>query len=479
MAQSLRDLEVGVVILFNTACLVLAVILISIGWSSRLSKTIGFFILFFVFGFWRSELATPKITEQHLASHNDQAPLTFIAKVAREPDERERETKLTLKAQEEGQGKVLVTVPRYPEYHYGDILKVTCALVTPKEYEDFSYKDYLSRFGIYSICFPREGGVALVSADQGNPVYAAILKLKNRGKETINTILPEPQASLLAAIILGVKRGIPEEIRTQFSQTGISHIIAISGMHIIILSFLVMSFLIKIGLWRQQAFYGAVGFMFFYIILVGAPASAVRAGIMGFLLLLALHIGRLAYSTNAIGLAATVMLIFNPKLLSDDVGFKLSFAATLGIVFVYPILDRILTKMPEMFIGKKLVLLTLSAQVTTLPLILYHFETLSLVAPLTNVLVVPLLPLLMILGLISIIAGFLYWLLGWMLGWLVNILLIYILAISSILSKLPFAYLELEAHWGLLVLYYFSLVILLIWYNRKYSRESLQKQAQI
>ncbi len=481
-----------------TALAVAAFIVLGVFWERRAAKIIGLSVLFFVFGFLRWEAGQIEITEEHIAFYNDQEEITFRGVVVREPDVRDKNTKLTVSCRGEprlrqgfgGQawlartGKVLVTVPRYPEYNYGDELEITCQLKIPKEYPDFSYKDYLSRFNIYSVCYPKEAEIKLVSSGNGSFVYSSILKLKGRAKRVVEQILPEPQSSLLAAITLGAKRGIPEEIRDDFSKAGLSHIVAISGLHITLLSSLVMSALLSLGLWRKHAFYLAVLFLVFYIIFIGAPASAIRAGIMGFLILLALNLGRLSHSVNSIVLAGTLILLFNPKLLPYDVGFQLSFAAVLGIVFIYPILGNALetiirrgapwrtpTKMAIAFNSsgfiKTLIFLTISAQVTILPLVIYHFGTLSLIAPLSNILVVPLLPLIMILGFLSIIAGFIYWLFGFLAAFLVYVPLTYIIKLSHFLTQIPGSFVEFKMRAWMVAVYYFALAGFLFWHNKK------------
>lgn len=466
-AWLVRGISKEFLILFLVSAVVAALACLSIGWSAPLAKTAGCLILFFVLGFWRFGLGPKSWADCEIARFNDQPARTFRALVVREPDVREQQTKLTVEAQKGYCGKVLVTVPPYPAYRYGDVVQISCALQTPKEYPDFSYKNYLARFEIYAVCYPRLGEMRQIAAGQGNPIYAAVFAIKNHTQRTINAILGEPQASLLAGILLGAQRGIPPSLREQFAQVGIAHIIAISGQNITLLAALVMSALISAGLWRQQAFYLATFFLVFYILLVGAPASAVRAGIMGFSVLLAIHAGRLAHSVNAIIFAAAVMLLFRPVLLIWDVGFQLSFAAALGIIFVYPFLARWCARWPEILMVKQALLLTIAAQVSTWPLISYHFGTISLVAPLANILIVPLLPLIMVFGFLSIAAGMVYWLLGWLLGWFVFLPLTFILTVSDYLARIPLGFLAIKIQWWMVLIYYVVLIASFVWLSRR------------
>ena len=455
---------------------IIGLLVLTVFWSSRLVKIIGFSILFFVCGMLRWEIGRPNITPDHIGYYNDQEETTFIGIVVKEPDIRDTNTKLTVQVKDNYQGKVLVTVPNYPQYHYGDKLKIICKLKTPQETENFSYKDYLSLYNIYSVCYSQAGRVELLSSGQGNPIYASILKLKAKTNQVISEILAEPQASLLAGLTLGERGNFPQKVLDDFSRVGLTHIIAVSGFNITLVSSVVMWILLGLGLWRKHAFYFAVLFLILYVIFVGAPASAVRAGVMGFLFLLAQYLGRLNYSGNAIVLAAIVMLVINPKLLPYDVGFQLSFAAVLGLVYIYPVFTKLFTKLPELGSIKNIILLTLAAQMATLPLLMFHFSRLSLISPFANILVVPLIPFITIMGFCSIILGFFYWLLGWMFSWFIYPLLTFIIKVSDYLARIPYGSLELKMQWWMVVIYYLVLGGLLVWYNRnvKFKMQKLK-----
>ena len=127
-------------------------------------------------------------------------------------------------------GKVLVRAPRYPTYMYGDELEVEGELETPPVFEDFSYRDHLARKGIHGmVAWPR---ITLLSRSGGSPVYRLLLAVKARIVASIARILPEPEASLLTGILLGVESGIPERVKEVFSTSGTMHVVAISGFNI-------------------------------------------------------------------------------------------------------------------------------------------------------------------------------------------------------------------------------------------------------
>ena len=456
-------------------------------WPHYKIRIIALVGMFLFLGFWQYTIRLPASTLDKIWYYNGQT-VTMTGVVSNEPDIRQKNVKLEVRIKKlEGvdkdiEGKILVTTDLYPVYNYGDELEITGELQAPEQFQGFAYDRYLARYDIYSVCYypkivplpsaspfskGRNMTISFSFAEEGlggvkNWLYAKIFQLKNKLREIISCGLSEPSASLGRAIILGDKKGIPENLRANFSQAGLSHIVAISGMHISILAALVMAMLLGLGLARRYAFYLASLFLIAYIVLIGVPASAMRAGLMGFLVLWALNLGRLSKLTNSLVLAASILLLFNPRLLRDDVGFQLSFLAVLGIVHVYPLLDQWFDKIknPKFKGIRDIFIITIAAQAFTLPIIAYNFSQVSLIAPLSNLLVLWTLPLLMIAVLVAIILSFLYPPLAvvfFLPAWL---LLTYIIKAAELAVTIPYSYLEISYIWfGWLWLYY----ILLVW----------------
>jgi len=457
--------------------LILGILLISVFWQHKNFVIIGFCILFLAAGVWRHEVGELKVINNELKNYNDlDQKITLIGQVIKEPDIRERNIKLeiaNLKLQIDSKwkdisGKMLVTTNRYPEYQYGDKLKITGKLKTPPEFEDFNYKNFLAKDGIYSvISWPK---IELIEKNQGNFVYAKILEFKNKLRESIYQNLSPPQSSILGAIILGDQRKMSEGLKEELNITGVRHITAISGMHITILSVILMQILIGLGLWRSQAFYLTLVLLILFIVMVGLPPSAVRAGIMGGLFLLAQYLGKMNTSSRAIVFAAALILIQNPLLLRLDVGFQLSFLAMLGIIYLSPIFREWIKKIPVW--PKDILAMTLAAQIFTLPILIYNFGYFSSIAPITNVLIVPLLPAIMILGFVFGLVGIVFQPLAWILSWPAWLLLTYLTEIVDWLSNLPWAAYSLEISWIWLVISYLILGFLTWRLNEKFTRPS-------
>lgn len=166
--------------------LILGILSISILWSYKKLVVFGFCILFLVLGIWRHQ------TVELIIHYLEEQKVTFIGVVIKEPDIRETHTKLTLFEVEPRtiKGKVLVTTRKYPEYKYGDKLKITGELETPQVFENFNYKDYLAKDGIYSVIY--YPNIELIEKNQGNFVYAKILSFKNKLREVIYQNLSPP-----------------------------------------------------------------------------------------------------------------------------------------------------------------------------------------------------------------------------------------------------------------------------------------------
>lgn len=391
---------------------------------------------------------------------------SFTGKVIKEPDIRSTNTKYTIQTE---QGRVLVTANNYPEYYYGDILEIKGKLKAPMIFEDFNYKNYLAKDKIYSVIYYPE--IKILERNKGNFVYQIIFKFKNKIKNSIEKIMPFPEVSILQAITLGYKQILSDETKENLNITGTRHIVAISGMHIMILSQILMFLLIGLGMWRGQAFYFALGILILFIIMVGAPASAIRAGIMGGILLLGQKIGRLSNSGRIIVFAGAIMLAFNPLLLRYDVGFQLSFLAVLGIIYLKPIFDKWLEKWQkreEISSIFHIITMTLAAQIACLPILVYNFGRISFISPLANVLIVPTLPFVMGLGLVFNLGIVIWPLIGKILVWPVYIGTTYIIRLTEFLSRLPFSAKEVSnIHWVWLVGYYILLIIGIWFYKRK------------
>ena len=453
---------------FLSCCLLTVVF-----WQTLKIRLMGLLALFLFLGIWRYAIGSPTLTPDKISYYNDRE-ISFVGSVVGEPDIRNINQKLKIDdisfddKKIKIVGTVLVTANRYPEYNYGDRMQIKCKLKTPTAFDDFAYDRYLARYNIYSVCYYPK--IIKLDGKTGNWLLSAIYNFKDIVRNKINKNLAEPQSSLAAGILLGDMRGADEDLKLAFSRSGLSHITAVSGMNISILATVFMLVLLFLGLTRRQAFCISILYLIAFVILVGMPASAVRAGVMGFLALLALNIGRLNRITNALFLTAAVLLFFNPKLLRDDVGFQLSFLAVFGIVYVYPLLNLLFDKikMPSIKGVRDVLAVTLSAQVFTLPIIAYNFSIVSIVAPLSNILVLWCIPFLTVGLMVVLFFNFLLPAFAWWFWLPFDLLLRYVVKVAEMSAAWPLAFFEidyLQFEW--LFVYYFTVSLTLIYFIKR------------
>ena len=428
-------------------------------------------------GILRYEIALEEFTSDRISFYNEEE-VTFIGIVSKEPDERKDKIKLTIKAEEleinneieKVSGNVLVNSKLYPKYKYGDRLEIKCKLEKPGVIKsddglDFAYDKYLAKENIYSLCYSPE--IEFLESGEGNFLIGALLKGKEKFVVMVNKILPEPQAAFLGGLLYGARRSIPEDLMNQFNITGTTHIIAISGYNITILAAMLLNITKGIGVSRKRSFWIALFGILFFVIIAGGQASIIRAAIMGGLVLLANQVGRVSRIKNALVFAAALMLIVNPKVLAFDAGFQLSFAATIGLIFLSPIFEKYFEKWPSVFGVKESLTSTMSAIILTAPLILYTFGRVSLVAPIANILILPVIPLAMAFGFVAVILGLINLGAGQIFGWLVWLVLSYIIKVAEFLSKISWASLDIgRINWSVLVLFYLTIGFF-IYYSTK------------
>jgi competence protein ComEC len=475
----------------------LAGIVGAIAWrDSPRARLAGACVVALALGGGRLLLSQPSFDAQSLATYNDVGPATVEGVVAVEPDVRETYANLRVNADHltlpdgrvlEVDGAVLVRADRYPTFDYGDRLRITGSLETPPDGEDFSYRDYLARQGIFS--YMDQARVRYVGSGEGNRFPVALLALKRRAQTTIASILHEPAASLLTGILLGIESGIPADLAEAFSATGTTHIIAISGFNITIIAGIFAGLSHRI-VGERYATWVAIAGVIIYTIFVGASAAVVRAAIMGVLYLLGNHLGRSTFAPVSLAASAIVMTLINPYTLWD-MGFQLSFGATVGLILYTEPLEALAARLLSREIGEaqaervvgwlsEALLVTTAAQIATLPLMIAAFGRLSLVTLLTNLLILPIQPMVMIAGGIATIAGLVWLPLGQVLGWIAWLPLIYTIEMVRLTARVPYAWVNLGRVEGWMAWAAYAVIGLMTWwgYLPPQQRANLWKRAR-
>lgn len=415
-------------------------------------------IIFLAFGLWRGSAAIEKTNDLSLIN----AEIQSEAKVVEVPVKKSYYSSVIVKLQNP-EMKFLVKAPRHTDLIYGDKLNLKCKLTVPEQFDDFDYRMYLATKGISYIC--DEAEFEKVGHDKNVLSILAMWRIKL--ENNINLLIPAPQAALANGLIFGGDDRLSDDMKDSFSRTGMTHIVAVSGYNVTVIAMVVMSVAIFLGAWRKQAVWWAIGAVLFFVAIIGFPASGIRAAIMGSLVLIAVIYGRASSVLGAICFSGAVMLFFNPLLLRYDVGFQLSFLATLGIILIYPIFENYLVSRFKAFGLMEIIFLTVSAQVFVLPIIIYNFHVFSNTSLLANILILPIVSLTMFFVFFAMMASLVFWPLAVLMGWCAYFLLFYEVWVVEFLAGLSWSCVEIgdvSVWWY--VLYYFGLVEgLRVWYK--------------
>jgi competence protein ComEC len=435
------------------------------------------FVLFFALflGAARYQLSIPKFDAFHIAYYNDRDyDLLITGTLAEPPDYRDNYTNLRLDVEKVDTGDrdlpvhglILVRASNNQIFHYGDHLRLRGKLKTPPENEDFSYRDYLAAQHIHSYMSSAE--VTVLPGKGGNSISAVLYAIKEKSLDNIYRMFPDPESSLLAGILLGVDTGLTPELQQAFKNTGTAHIIAISGFNMSIIAGLFVIFFSRFLGPRRGAALAVLGIIL-YTILVGGGAAVVRAAIMGSLALFARQVGRRQFALNTLLAVALLMCLWNP-LYIWDVGFQLSFFATLGLIlYAEPFsqfANGIITKyfpastaerFAELF--SEFVLLTLAAQLTTIPIMAYHFQRISLVSFIANPFILPAQPAVMILGGLAVLLSLMWFPLGQIAAWIAWPFVVYTIRMVELFDRVPHGTLFLgELSIWFVILFYAALL---------------------
>ncbi len=430
-------------------------------WHKKEARWAMLFLLCFTLAGLRALSAAPADSDAHHVKFYNGEKVNIIGYVSSEPNKKTAEVQYVLKplVVKSGsgravkvRGKVLLNLPSYSEFQYGDELNIACLLSSPRNAPDgsFNYERYLAGQGVYSIC--RNGSAVKSGGRGGNFFLAQLWKIKRRVSEQTERLWPPPASGLMAGLLYGERSGLPKDLEENFSRTGISHIIAVSGYNISIVASFMMLLLLGVGFYRRQAFWLAVVGVAVFVIFVGASASVARAGIMGIVVLVGQYLGRPSRVLNALTLAAAAMLIANPLILLWDAGFQLSFLSTLGLLYLSPVLQKK---------TGQTVAATLSAIAFTLPLMLWQFGRVALLAPLANIMILWLIPYLMLGGFLALLFSGLLFVAGQALAWIVWVGLRYVIAVGEFFGSGGWASVEWQAPLWLAALLYVLLFFLM------------------
>lgn len=452
--------------------LLFSLIILFVFYRNKFAALAAFALLFFVLGGWLTdrEIAKAKNLIYIGTTFNEKA---VVQKVSQSSFGQNIIVEL-----ETEKISVLLQTPQYPEYRYGDLLKISCtAKAIENRDESFDYRMYMAKEGVLYQC--DKGKADKIGENNGNWIYARIISARASFENKIIKVIPAPYSALASGLLFGGSSGLSKEIQNDFSKTGMTHIVAVSGYNVTIIAEYLILLGIALGLWRKQAIWFALAGIILFVIMAGLPASAVRAGVMSGILLWAMKNGRLASSENAIIFAGGMMLVLNPLLLRWDVGFQLSFLATLGIVATSSFWEKSFVKKNKALGISEAIALSLSAQILVLPIIAYNFHIASLVSLLANVFILPIIPLSMLLVFLVCVFGFIFSPLSIFFAWLAFLLLLYEIKLIHILAEFPWASVAIENVNEWWIVLYYCILIMVIYLLKKNERRKAELEEEL
>ncbi|MDR3071642.1 MAG: ComEC family competence protein [Endomicrobium sp.] len=365
--------------------------------------------------------------------------------------------------------KIIVNLPSVYCVSYGDIVKVEGKLKKPFSADfpsTFDYQKYLARNKIY-ITLDTFSFEYIKSKPSIIKKFAVIFQLDISNK--IDTYLKKPCSDILKSLIIGDKSSLATDIKNTFSDSGVMHVLVVSGLHIGFIGIIVLFVLKLTGLSLKRASLLSIPFIFFYAIATGANPPALRSAIMFSCIIFSLALDREPLIYNSLALSALATLIFQPQQLFTA-SFQMSYGATIGIVCFYKHILRFFENIknkPLRFICSVLSI-TISAQIILVPICMYYFGKISVVSLVANTVIVPLIGLVLYLGVIFYVLTFILQYAATLCSIILCIFLNFILSVTMFLGNLKFASINIaKPSITQLLLFFLFLFCIACFKNRK------------
>ncbi len=306
------------------------------------------------------------------------------------------------------QGLSQIRIQTEKEYGYGDRLLVRGTMKRPLSTENFKYREYLERQNIFALINTKENNVTILSNNyKSNPILKYTYLVRARLKNQIIEKMPLASGAFLSAILLGDRSELPKYIQTAFKNSGVYHLLAISGLHVGLIAFSILYLLKSLRIKREFSYVFIILFLVFFALLTLSRPSVVRAVTMACVFLAGMLLGRRADVYNSLGVAALFILVRNPKDVFN-IGFQLSFLAVLSIVYLAPRFTRSINKGVNPYLRRFLYMplaVSIAAWLGTFPLILYYFKVVTPISIVANLFIIPLVFVLLIGGLSFVFLG--------------------------------------------------------------------------
>lgn len=416
-------------------------------------------ILFCVAGMLRMEMS--RGNHYPLDSSIDEK-IELSGVICDDPQPKETSQRFCLEVEDASQ-KILVVSERYPEFSYGDELRIKGKLELPENFEsyeggpEFDYISYLAKDGLRYVMYRPD--IEKIGEGKGSRVMEFFISSKASFVRRIEEFFVEPQSSLLSGILIGEKGSLPKDVIDDFKISGLQHILVLSGYNVTIVaeSFMKMFSFMPVALGRG---FGAVSIIFFALF-TGASATTIRASIMALIVLLSRSTARTYDISRALVVAAFFMVLHNPMILMFDVSFQLSFIATLGLIYVAPLVNDRLGWVTEKLNMREILSSSIGTQVLVVPFLMHIMGSVSLISLVTNLFVLPTIPFSMLAGFVTVATSLISDTTATIISWIAQVPLSYILFIADLSAKIPFASLNITMSTFMLIISYAFIILLL------------------
>ena len=409
--------------------------------------------------------------------------LEIVGTVISNPIDKEYKNQYTLKVEKIDENKkyqntnLQLNVKKEKEnLSYGDKIIVKGNFEeasTARNEGGFNYKQYLKTKKIYGIVTVDKKDVKVVNKNNTNIIELLANKVRNSMKEKIEQNLTDATSGLLSGMLIGDKSNLPKEIQEDFRNSSLSHILAISGMHVAYVMLGITFIISKMKFSKKMSKIITIVILLFFIILTGKTASVERACFMSVYAILASLLHKRANVLASISISILIILIINPYSILD-IGLQLSYGGTLGIVLIYPILkkgkkekakenkfQKLIQKIKEKILD--IIRITVSANLVIFPIILYQYNTMSFTFIISNLLISSIIGIIIILGFMSVFASYIFMPLAKVMFFLTQILLNILAQTAHLCAKLPFSkvYFPTPKIYVILIYYLFLIYIIL------------------
>lgn len=414
--------------------------------------------------------------EKYENVYKDGEELTLVAIVDSNKEEKEYKDTYKIKTEYKDTNLILsVNKNKNIELEYGDKILIKGEFVEPSEsrnYGGFDYKEYLKSIKIHGTI--KADSIEILAKNSNNPIFTFANNINLKIKENINKLIPEKYSAIFTGLILGDTSKVEEEINDDFKIANISHVLAISGMHI---TYIVIGIelLLKRGIGKRKTRIITIIILVMYMFITGFMPSVVRSSIMGIIMLISKLIHRKNDIWTSISLSLLILLIYNPFLILN-VGLQLSYLGTIGIVCfnknIYNFLRKLKIRNRKikyrinrkfiLFIDKikEILSVTLSAQIVILPILLFNFNILGIYFFISNILVSVIIGPIIIVGFVCILISFISIEIAKILSIFMSVGIQILISISEI-SHLPFSkiYIPTPKVWQI-VIYYICVIVI-------------------